>query len=174
MIDWGLKESVTGWSELDSCSLFPEQFKILRWAGVSFGYVTAMFAVSFFAGITLLFMGQELLACVLIFGSLVLVALSLCSVLTSYTTRIVLSRDRIIVFHNKSIKQDFTIVEIEQVAIEIESTPGKNGRKRLALFLKSGEKVPLCPYRKEWEEAEVSLMDALRTREVRFVVPGYE
>ncbi len=174
LINWGLTESVPGWTKMDRCELFPEQFKLARWANLPHGLIISLGAIIMLAGLTMVFSGQQNLGAILIFGPLPVILLIYLYALESYGSRIVLSRDNLIIFPYKTPRLEFKISQIEKVEVEVDSAARRRGKKRLTLCLKDGKRVPLCTFRREWQTAEESLLDALRSRDVPIVVPGYE
>lgn len=174
LIDWGVTQAVQGWKKQNSCELFPEQFKLLRWADLPHGLIVSFGGIVMLAGIALVFLGQPNLGAVLTFGPMPLIFLIYMFVYERYSSRIVLSRDKLIVFLDKSSRQEFTISQIEKLEVEVDSRSMRRGKKRLTLYLNNGVQIPLCTFRREWQTSEESLLDALRSRDVPIVVPGYE
>lgn len=174
LIAWGLTQAVLGWKGKESCELFPEQVKLLRWANLPHGLIISLGAIIMIAGIALVFSGQQNLGAILTFGPMPVILLIYLYTYERFGSRIVLSRDNLIIFPYKAPRLEFKTSQIEKVEVEVDSVARHRGKKRLTLCLKDGKRVPLCTFRREWQTAEESLLDALRSRDVPIVVPGYE
>jgi hypothetical protein len=174
LINWGLTESVPGWTKMDRCELFPGQFKLARWANLPHGLIISLGAIFLLAGMTLVFSGQQNLGAILTFGPMPVILLIYLYAYESFGSRIVLSRDNLIIFPYKAPRLEFKISQIEKVEVEIDSAARRRGKKRLTLCLKDGGRAPLCTFRREWQTTEESLLDALRSRDVPIEVPCYE
>lgn len=171
---WGLSESVPGWTTMDRCELFPEQFKLTKWANLPHGLIISLGGLIMLAGITLVFSAQQNLGVILTFGPVPVILLIYLYAYETFSCRVVLSRDNLIIFPHKATRLEFKISQIEKLEVEVDSRSSRSGKKRLTLCLKDGKRIPLCTFRREWQTAEESLLDALRSRNVPIVVPGYE
>lgn len=174
LIDWGLTESVPGWTLMDRCELFPEQFKLTKWGNLPHGVIISLGGLIMLAGITLVFSGQQNFGAILTFGPMPVILFIYLYAYETFSCRIVLSRDNLIIFPHKATRLEFKISQIEKLEVEVDSRSNRSGKKRLTLCLKDGERIPLCTFRREWQTVEASLLDALRSRDVAIVVSGYE
>lgn len=174
MFDWGLTQAVSGWKTKNSCELFPEQFKLAKWANLPHGVIISLGGLIMLAGITLVFSGQQNLGAILTFGPMPVILFIYLYAYETFSCRVVVSRDNLIIFPHKATRLEFKISQIEKLEVEVDSRSKRSGKKRLTLCLKDGERIPLCTFRREWQTAEESLLDALRSRDVAIVVSGYE